>query len=91
MKKVPRLFQAGFLPVLDAEQLGFAPKLSHSKDFIPIPAITDAVKPLKTCLRTAQLGTSRYIGQISAKMALSQAIAYDKILVHEKTKVIRLQ
>jgi hypothetical protein len=77
---------------LDAERLGFGLKLSHSQDFIPIPATLGAVKPLKTCLRNyPSLSSSGYVGQVTAQMALPQPIAYDKILIHEKTKVIGLQ
>ena len=75
---------------LDARQLSFGLKLSHSQDFIPIHATVYAVKPLKRCLRITRFGAAGYIRQVSAKMALSQAIAYDKTLIHEKTKVIRL-
>ena len=92
MKKVPRAFVHAGLCQLDAERLAFGLKLSHSKDFIPIPATLGAVKPLKTCLRNhPSLGSSSYVGQVTAQMALSQPIAYDKILIHEKTKVIRLE
>jgi len=92
MKKVPRALKNRDIPELDAERLGFGLKLSNSKDFIPIPATLGAVKPLKTCLRNyPRFGPSRDIRQISGQMALSQPIAYDKIFIHKKTKVIRLQ
>jgi len=92
MKKVPQALEHAGLCQLDAERLGFGLKLSHSKDFIPIPATLGAVKPLKTCLRNyPRFGPSRDIRQIPAQMALSQPIAYDKIFIHEKTKVIGLQ
>lgn len=92
MKKVPRVYEHAGLCQLDAERLGFGLKLSHSKDFIPIFATLGAVKPLKTCLRNyPRFGPSCDIRQISAQMALSQPIAYDKIFIHEKTKVIGLQ
>jgi hypothetical protein len=92
MKKVPRALEYAGLCQLDAERLGFGLKLSHSKDFIPIPATLGAVKPLKTCLRNyPSLSSSSYVGQVTAQMALPQPIAYDKIFIHEKTKVIRLQ
>jgi hypothetical protein len=92
MKKVPRALKSRDATRLDAEPLGFGLKLSHCKDFIPIPAALGAVKPLKTCLRNyPRFGPSRDIRQISAQMALSQPIAYDKTLIHEKTKVIGLQ
>ena len=92
MKKVPQALEHAGLCQLDAKRLGFGLKLSHSKDFIPIPATLGAVKPLKTCLRNyPSLGSSGYVGQVTAQMALPQAIAYDKILIHEKTKVIWLQ
>ena len=76
---------------LDALHMDFGLKLSHCKDFIPIRASADAVKALKPYLRTGGFGPASYIRQISAKMAFSQPIAYDKTLIHEKTKVIGLQ
>src|ERR1700704_2345453 len=76
---------------LDALHMDFGLKLSHCKDFIPIRASADAVKALKPYLRTGRFGPASYIRQISAKMALSQPIAYDKTLIHEKTKVIGLK
>ena len=92
MKKVPRALERRVTTGLDADRLGFGLKLSHPKDFIPIPATLGAVKPLKTCLRNhPSLGSSSYVGQVTAQMALSQPIAYDKILIHEKTKVIGLE
>src|SRR6185312_13838309 len=61
-------------------------------DFIPIPATLEAGKALKTCLRNyPRLSPSSYVREVTAQMALPQPIAYDKILVHEKTKVIGLQ
>ena len=42
-------------------------------------------------LKAGLFSRARDIGQISAKMGFSQAIAYDKTLIHKKTKVIRLQ
>lgn len=92
MKKVPRALGRRVIPKLDAERLGFGLKLSHPKDFIPIPATPGPVKPLKTCLRNyPSFSTSSYVGQVTAQMALPQSIAYDKIFIHEKTKVIGLQ
>jgi hypothetical protein len=92
MKKVPRALETQGYTELDAERLGFGLKLSHPKDFIPIPATLGAVKPLKTCLRNyPSFSTSSYVGQVTAQMALPQPIAYDKIFIHEKTKVIGLQ
>src|SRR5579859_5239696 len=71
MKKVPRALEHAGLCQLDAERLGFGLKLSHSKDFIPIPATLGAVKALKTCLRNyPRFGPSRDIGQVSAQMVL---------------------
>jgi len=61
-------------------------------DFIPIPTTLEAVKALKTCLRNyPRFSPSSYVGQVTAQMPLPQPIAYDKILVHEKTKVIGLK
>jgi hypothetical protein len=92
MKKVPRVYEHAGLCQLDAERLGFGLKLSHSQEFIPIPATLGAVKPLKTCLRNyPSLSSSSYVGQVTAQMTLPQPIAYDKFLIHEKTKVIGLQ
>jgi hypothetical protein len=91
-EKVPRSLEHAGLCQLDAERLGFGLKLSHSKDFIPIPATLGPVKPLKMCLRNYRsFSTSSYVGQVTAQMALSQPIAYDKIFIYEKTKVIGLQ
>jgi len=92
MKKVPAALERRVIPKLDAERLGFGLKLSHAKDFIPNPATLGAVKPLKTCLRNyPRFSTPGYVGEVTAQMALPQPIAYDKILIHEKTKVIGLQ
>ena len=51
MKKVPRaLEKQDYIRIrCVTDCLGL--KLSHRKDFIPIPATPGAVKPLKTCLR----------------------------------------
>src|SRR5215472_12959621 len=46
---------------------------------------------LKSALSLGSLGLCCDIGQISALLGRSQAIAYDKTLIHQKTKVIRLE
>src|SRR5260221_9673272 len=91
MKKVPRPLPGPGLNRLDAERCIFGLKLSHCKDFIPISAASGAVKLLRMRLRIARFSPAGMIRQISAKMAVSQAIAYDKTFIHEKTKVIRLE
>jgi hypothetical protein len=61
------------------------------QDFIPFFHIADAVKLLSPCLGGTGFRTACDVGQISAKMALSQPIAYDETFIHKKTKVIRLE
>jgi len=92
MKKVPQRFLRSEGPVpVRCSTTGFRSQTFSLQDFIPILANAYAVKRLKTCLRGTRFGAPRYIREISAKMPLSQPIAYDKTLIHEKTKVIGLQ
>src|SRR5215467_3231072 len=48
-------------------------------------------KRLTSELRSGTVSPGGYVGQITANLGRAQPIAYDKTLIHHKTKVIRLK
>src|SRR5690242_19393211 len=71
---------------------GNTPRLNYSTSrFYTLSEGFQVRKALNSYLSRGALGACRDIGQIAAQLGRSQAIAYDKALIHEKTKVIGLE